>query len=88
MSMRKRQQGIPAEITEIAWKVQNHLHKRYMKLMSAGKDQRKVMTAIGRELLGFIWRHRHQGRASFPTTDCCMKDKNKNPFQIGKKQKP
>jgi hypothetical protein len=26
-----------------------------MKLMAAGKDQRKTMTAIGRELLGFIW---------------------------------
>jgi len=53
--LRKRQQGIPAEITEIAWKAQNRLHKRYMKLSMAGKDQRKVMTAIGRELLGFIW---------------------------------
>jgi len=53
--LRKRQQGIPAEITEIAWKAQNRLHKRYIKLMNAGKDQRKVMTAVGRELLGFIW---------------------------------
>jgi hypothetical protein len=26
-----------------------------MKLMAAGKDQRKVMTAVGRELMGFIW---------------------------------
>ena len=53
--LRKRHQGVPAEITEIAWKAQNRLHKRYMKLMNAGKDQRKVMTAVARELLGFIW---------------------------------
>ena len=53
--LRKRQQGIPAEITEIAWKAQNRLHKRYRKLAMAGKDQRKVITAVGRELLGFIW---------------------------------
>jgi len=53
--LRKRQQGIPAEITEIAWKAQNRLHKRYRALTMAGKDQRKVMTAVGRELLGFIW---------------------------------
>src|ERR1700684_21048 len=53
--LRKRQEGVPAQITEIAWKAQNRLHKRYMKLMAAGKDQRKVMTAVGRELLGFIW---------------------------------
>ncbi len=53
--LRKRHEGIPMEITEIAWKAQNRLHKRYMKLMNAGKDQRKVMTAVARELLGFIW---------------------------------
>ena len=53
--LRKRQEGIPAEIIEIAWKAQNRLHKRYMKLSMAGKDQRKIMTAVARELLGFIW---------------------------------
>jgi transposase len=53
--LRKRQEGVPAQITEIAWKAQNRLYKRYMKLIAAGKDQRKVMTAVGRELLGFIW---------------------------------
>ncbi len=53
--MRKRQQGIPADIIEIAWKAQNRLHKRYVKLAMAGKDQRKVVTAVGRELRGFIW---------------------------------
>jgi transposase len=53
--LRKRHQGVPAEITEIAWKAQHRLHKRYMTMMNAGKDQRKVMTAIARELLGFIW---------------------------------
>jgi transposase len=53
--LRKRHQGVPAEITEIAWKAQHRLHKRYMTLMARGKEQRKTMTAIARELLGFIW---------------------------------
>jgi transposase len=53
--LRRRQEGLPAEITEIAWKAQNRLHKRYMMLMARGKDQRKTMTAVARELLGFIW---------------------------------
>lgn len=53
--LRKRHEGVPPAITEIAWKAQNRLHKRYMKLSMAGKDQRKVMTAVARELLGFIW---------------------------------
>jgi hypothetical protein len=42
-------------VKEIAWKAQHRLHKRYMKLGAAGKDQRKVVTAVARELLGFIW---------------------------------
>ncbi|MGB7547325.1 MAG: IS110 family transposase [Terracidiphilus sp.] len=53
--LRKRQEGVPDEIKEIAWKAQHRLHKRYMRLAAAGKDQRKIITAVGRELLGFIW---------------------------------
>ena len=51
----KRQQGVAEEIKEIAWKAQHRLHKRYSRLAAAGKDHRKVITAVGRELLGFIW---------------------------------
>jgi transposase len=54
-ALRKRQEGVPEPIKEIAWKAQHRLHKRYMKLSTAGKDQRKIVTAVGRELLGFIW---------------------------------
>ena len=53
--LRKRQEGVPEEIKEIAWKAQLRLHKRYARLTAAGKDQRKIVTAVGRELLGFIW---------------------------------
>ncbi len=54
-ALRKRQEGVPEEIKGIAWKAQHRLHKRYIKLSAAGKDQRKIITAVGRELLGFIW---------------------------------
>jgi transposase len=53
--LRKRQETVPEPIKEIAWKAQVRLHNRYMKLAAAGKDQRKIITAVGRELLGFIW---------------------------------
>ena len=33
----------------------NRLHKKSQRLMAAGKDQKKIITAVGRELLGFIW---------------------------------
>ncbi|MGA9668752.1 MAG: IS110 family transposase [Terracidiphilus sp.] len=54
-ALRKRQEGVPEQIKEIAWKAQVRLSKRYARLAAAGKDQRKIVTAVGRELLGFIW---------------------------------
>jgi transposase len=54
-ALRKRQQGLAESIKEIAWKAQHRLHNRYLRLAAAGKDQRKIITAVGRELLGFIW---------------------------------
>jgi hypothetical protein len=53
--LRKRQESISEEVKEIAWKAQHRLHKRYMRLAAAGKDKRKITTAVARELLGFIW---------------------------------
>lgn len=54
-ALRKRQEGVPEEIREIAWKAQQRLHRRYCRLAATRKDQRKIITALGRELLGFIW---------------------------------
>jgi len=54
-ALRKRQEGVPEEIKQIAWKAQMRLHNRYARLAASGKDQRKIVTAVGRELLGFIW---------------------------------
>jgi transposase len=51
----KRQQGLPDDIKEIAWKAQHRLHSRYKKLSAAGKNKPQIVTAVGRELLGFIW---------------------------------
>ena len=40
---------------EIGWKAQHRLHSRYMKLLAAGKNKPQIVTAVGREMLGFIW---------------------------------
>jgi transposase len=53
--LRRRQESISEEIKAIAWKAQHRLHKHYRKLGAAGKKQRKIATAVARELLGFIW---------------------------------
>ena len=51
----KRQAHVSEEIKEISWKAQQRLHQRYRKLLAKGKSKGVVMTAVGRELLGFIW---------------------------------
>jgi len=53
--LKKRQEGLSEEVKEIAWKAQYRLCSRYRRLMGKGKVRQKVVTAIGRELLGFIW---------------------------------
>jgi transposase len=54
-TLHKRQQRVSEEVKEIAWKAQHRLHKRYRSLAAVGKNQQKLVTALGRELLGFIW---------------------------------
>jgi len=51
----KRQEGLPKHICDIAWNAQVRLCGRYRKLMAKGKLKNKVVTAIARELSGFIW---------------------------------
>jgi transposase len=51
----KRQKGLDQDIKDIAWKAQWRLHTRYKKLLAAGKKKPQIVTAVGRELLGFIW---------------------------------
>ena len=54
-TLRKRQASVSPEVKEIAWKAQHRLHARYRALTARGKCKQQAMTAIGRELLGFIW---------------------------------
>ena len=50
-----RQRHSSAAVTELAWKAQQRLHQRYVRLMGRGKSKQQTITAVGRELLGFIW---------------------------------
>ena len=50
-----RQRRASAAVTALAWKAQHRLHQRYVRLMARGKCQQQTITAVGRELLGFIW---------------------------------
>jgi len=53
--LRERQRGLSAEVNAIGLKAQHRLHERYVRMLAKGKLKQKVVTAIGRELLGFMW---------------------------------
>jgi hypothetical protein len=61
--IRDRSAHLPEPIRATAWKAQVRLTRRYRQLMAAGKVAPKVVTAIARELLGFIWAIAPHGRA-------------------------
>jgi transposase len=54
-ALRKRQAALSDDVKAIAWKAQHRLHGRYRTLLGRGKNPQQVVTAVGRELVGFIW---------------------------------
>lgn len=51
----RRQVGQSDAVQAISWKAQQRLHSRYLRLVGRGKPKQTVITAIARELLGFVW---------------------------------
>ena len=51
----KRRPEIPQPMNDIAWKAQVRLNTRYRKLVGSGKKSNVAITAIARELVGFLW---------------------------------
>jgi len=54
-TLRKRQATTSPDVKAMAWKAQHRLNARYRHLLARGKCKQEVVTAVGRELLGFIW---------------------------------
>ncbi|HKC12331.1 MAG TPA: IS110 family transposase [Vicinamibacteria bacterium] len=54
-SLRKRREGQPAEVIALADKAQHRLFRRYRRMTEAGKPGPKAVTAVARELAGFVW---------------------------------
>jgi transposase len=50
-----RQEGLDPGVIEISTKAMHRLHERYMRLLGKGKTKQQVITAVAREMLGFIW---------------------------------
>ena len=52
---RQKALALSDEVKRLAWKAQLRLSGRYRKLTARGKNKNETVTAVGRELLGFIW---------------------------------
>jgi transposase len=48
--------AVPEAIRLVAWKAQTRLCRRYRQMMARGKPRQVTVTAIARELAGFVWR--------------------------------
>lgn len=53
-TLKQRQAEVPQPIVELAWRAQLRLHARYRHL-GARLGSPKALTAVARELVGFIW---------------------------------
>jgi transposase len=54
-ALRARNEGVEPAVRAIAWKAQHRLHSRFKKLLDRGKPANQAVTAVARELVGFIW---------------------------------
>jgi len=51
---RQKNLALSEEVNKTAWKAQQRLHKRYLGFAARSKNKNQIVTALGRELLGFI----------------------------------
>jgi transposase len=68
-SLKVRQRHCSARVCEIAWKAQHRLHQRYARLTARGKSKQHAVTAVARELLGFIWAIGVEAERSYDTKE-------------------
>jgi transposase len=54
-AVRQRQRGAPVAVIAHAWTAQQRLHRRYQRFAARGKPKQLIVTAVARELTGFVW---------------------------------
>lgn len=55
VKMKQRRHGQPSRVIAIADRAQQRLCRRYRRLTERGKPTNKVVVAVARELVGFLW---------------------------------
>jgi transposase len=54
-TLRKRREGQPGTVIAIADKAAQRLHRKFAKMDARGKPRPKIVVAVARELVGFLW---------------------------------
>ena len=54
-ALRERGAGVAPGVRAVAWKAQARLHHRLWRLLGRGKHPAEAVTAVARELAGFVW---------------------------------
>ena len=55
VTLRRRQRGAEPGTLARSWKAQRHLHAKYKAMTARGKSPAVAVTAVARELAGFVW---------------------------------
>ena len=63
VQLRKRRIGQPPEVVALADRAQQRLCRRYRRMMMRGKHHNKIVVAVARELVGYLWTTLHMVQA-------------------------
>ena len=55
LSLRRRREGQPVRVIAIADRAQARLYRRFVRMTMRGKPSPKVVVAMARELVGYLW---------------------------------
>jgi hypothetical protein len=55
IELRRRQEGVPSDVVTRAWSAQLRLCGRFRRLSARKGSRNVVVTAVARELAGFLW---------------------------------
>ena len=64
--LRRRREGQPAHIIAIADRAQERLHGRFVRMTRRGIHYNKVVVAMARELVGYVWAMLYPREAEVP----------------------
>src|SRR5262249_23419989 len=66
--LRRRREGQPAHVIAIADRAQERLHARFVRMTRRGINYNKVVVAMARELVGYLWATLYPRAAAAPPT--------------------